>query len=120
MVQFWISSSTHNSAGLPALAVGFRKCPSYNPRTVVSSLLLVSSSNVFIGGVACLTLELLKPMVSSPPSSKHTVTSIHFRENGTSILTCTLETHKVCVLNFITSCSTNSLAVNVIPLSHGH
>ena len=44
-----------------------------------------------------LTLELLKPMVPSPETSKYTATSIHFRDDGASILTCTLETHKVCV-----------------------
>ncbi|KIM72519.1 hypothetical protein PILCRDRAFT_81788, partial [Piloderma croceum F 1598] len=41
------------------------------------------------------TDELLKPIVSSPELSKYTATSIHFYDGGASIITCTLETHKV-------------------------
>ena len=54
----------------------------------------LASSNI----INYLTSELLKPMVPSPTSSKYTATSIHFRDDGVSILICTLETHKVCVL----------------------
>lgn len=39
--------------------------------------------------------KLLQPMVSSPTSSRYTATSIHFRDEGASVLVCTLETHKI-------------------------
>jgi len=47
-VQFWISSSTHNLAGLPALVVDFRKCLSYSPRMTVSSMEPLASVNVLM------------------------------------------------------------------------
>ena len=47
-VQFWISSSTHNLAGLPALVVDFCKCLSYGPRMTVSSMEPLASVNVLM------------------------------------------------------------------------
>ena len=51
MVQFWISGSTHNSAGFPALAMGFRKCLIYSPRMAVSNIESLANSNVLIVSV---------------------------------------------------------------------
>jgi len=33
------------------------------------------------------------------PTSKYNVISIHFCDDGASVLVCTLETHKVCVIH---------------------
>ena len=48
MVQFWISSLTHNLAGLLALVVDFRKCLSYGPWMAVSSMEPLASVNVLM------------------------------------------------------------------------
>ena len=47
--------------------------------------------------MVCLTAGMLRPMVSSPTSSRYSVISIHFYDGGASILVCTLETHKMFV-----------------------
>jgi len=96
MAWFWISSLTQSLAGLPALVVGFCRCLSYDQRMVVSGMESLASGNVLMS-----TLELLKPIVSSPELSKYTATSIHFYDGSASIITCTLETHKVYVFYFV-------------------
>lgn len=58
-------------------------------------LLTTADDNILM--VACLTIGMLRPMVSSPISSQYSVISIHFCDDGASILVCTLETHKMFV-----------------------
>jgi hypothetical protein len=47
--------------------------------------------------MAPLAVGMLRPIISSPTSSRYNVISIHFCDDGASILVCTLETHKMFV-----------------------
>jgi WD40 repeat protein len=45
------------------------------------------------------------PKISSPSSSRYTVSSINFCDDGASVIVCTLETHKVFVFYPLDTCS---------------